>query len=468
MRRGHEHAKQRKMHPVHHIAVHGVRGTSVWKRLVFVIAGMAFSVLLSSYFLGFGTQQQIVFTITFTALFMWLSEIVPLHITALFIPFLLIIFGGFKPAEAFSPFFDSIVVLVLGGFVIAFALSKYKVDEYIGHKLVHRGSSPRLVLLSMMAVTAFISMWMANSAAAALMMPIGIIILKENKMLAGKSAFGKSMVLGIGFAATIGGLGTMVGSTPNVLVAKFLTQAGYSFGFMDWTYYGFPMMVALIISTFAILTLVFRPEVKKISMKENARKLNTNQKKVLAIFAITVLLWITSELHKIDIGTISLVPIFLLYGLGLLKGEDFKKIEWPALILIGGGISLGYAMHTSSLDVTMANAIQALITGQPTLVIALVIITFGVALTAFASNTAAASVIVPMMIPLAVVMGINPRMLALLAGVGVSLDFIMPSGTPPTTIAYSTSYVKLKELLKAGVLVSLAAIAICTFIAVAL
>jgi len=447
---------------------HEIPRWGIAKKLIFVLAGALFFGALSSYFLGFGTQQQIVFTITLTALFMWLSEIVPLHITALFIPFLLIILGGFKPAEAFSPFFDSIVVLVLGGFVIAFALSKYKVDEYIGHKLIHKGSSPRLVLLSMMAVTAFISMWMANSAAAALMMPIGIIILKENKMLAGESKFGKSMVLGIGFAATIGGLGTMVGSTPNVLVAKFLTQAGYQFGFMDWTIYGFPMMVALIFSTFAILTLVFRPEMKKINMKESKHKLNLNQKKVLAIFVITVLLWITSEIHKIDIGTISLVPIFLLYGFGLLKGEDFKKIEWPALILIGGGISLGYSMHTSGLDVTMANAIQALITGQPTLVIALVIITFGVALTAFASNTAAASVIVPMMIPLALVMGINPRMLALLAGVGVSLDFIMPSGTPPTTIAYSTHYVSLKELIKAGVLVSIAAIAICTLIAIAI
>ncbi|MCX6818304.1 MAG: DASS family sodium-coupled anion symporter [Candidatus Aenigmarchaeota archaeon] len=447
---------------------HEIPTWSIAKKILFVIAGILFSTALSSYFLGFGSPQQIVFTITFTALFMWLSEIVPLHITALFIPFLLVIFGGFKPAEAFSPFFDSVVVLVLGGFVIALALSKYKVDEYIGHKLVHRGSSPRIVLFSMIGVTAFISMWMANSAAAAMMMPIGLIILKSNKMLPGKSSFGKSLVLGIGFAATIGGLGTMVGSTPNVLVAKFLNQAGYSFGFMDWTYYGFPMMVALICSTFIILTFLFKPEVKKINMQENKRKLNMDQKKVLAIFAITIMLWVTTEIHKMDIGTISLVPVFLLFGLGLLKGDDFKKIDWPSLILIGGGISLGFAMHASALDVTMANAIGNIISGQGALLIALVIITFGVALTAFASNTAAASVIVPMMIPLAVATGINPRMLAMLAGVGVSLDFIMPSGTPPTTIAYSTNYVKLRDLLKAGLLVSIAAIFICSFIAIAI
>jgi len=468
MRRGHEHAKHHKMHPVHRIAVHGARGTSVWKRLVFVIAGMVFSVLLSSYFLGFGTPQQIVFAITISALVLWLSEIVPLHVTALAIPFALVVLGGFKPAEAFSPFFDSIVVLVLGGFAIALALSKYKVDEYLGHKLVHRGSRPRMVLLSLMAVTAFLSMWMANSAAAALMMPIGLIILKENRMLPLKSNFGKSMVLGIGFAATIGGLGTLVGSTPNVLVAKFLGQAGYSFGFIDWSYYGLPMMIALVLSTFIILTLLFRPEVRKIDISDVKRKLNKKQKEVLAIFAVTVVLWLTTEIHKLDIGTISLVPIFLLYAFGLLNTEDFRKLDWPSLILIGGGISLGLAMHTSGLDVTMANALNVMITNQPALVVALVIITFGVALTAFASNTAAASVMIPMMIPLAVVTGVNPRMLALLAGVGVSLDFIMPSGTPPTTIAYSTSYVRLKDLIKAGLLVSAAAIVICALIAVAL
>jgi sodium-dependent dicarboxylate transporter 2/3/5 len=448
--------------------VRHVRDWGNIERITFVVVGVVFAILISSYFLGFGTQQQIVFAITISALVLWLSEIVPLHVTALVIPFLLVIFGNFKPSEAFAPFFDSIVVLVLGGFAIALALSKYNVDEYIGHKLIHRGSKPRFVLLGLMFSTAFLSMWMANSAAAALMMPIGLIILKENKMLPGKSSFGKSMVLGIGFAATIGGLGTMVGSTPNVLTAKFLNQAGHAFGFIDWSYYGLPMMIAVVFSTFVILTFLFRPEIKRINVKGAGKKLNRKQKHVLAVFAVTVALWLTTEIHKIDIGTISLVPLFLLYALGLLNTEDFKKIDWPSLILIGGGISLGLAMHSSGLDVSMANFLNTFISGQPALFIALVVITFGVALTAIASNTAAASVLIPMMIPLAVITGINPRSLALLAGIGVSLDFIMPSGTPPTTIAYSTKYVHLRELLKAGLLVSIAAIIICTFIAVAL
>jgi sodium-dependent dicarboxylate transporter 2/3/5 len=227
------------------------------------------------------------------------------------------------------------------------------------------------------------------------------------------------------------------------------------------------MMICLIFSTFAILTLLFKPEIKTINFRETRKKLDSKQKKVLFVFSLTIVLWLTTELHKIDIGTISLVPVFL-YALRLLNTEDFKKIDWPALILIGGGISLGFAMHASELDVKMAQLLSTFIMEQPSLVIAFVVITFGVALTAFASNTAAASVLIPLMIPLAVTTGLNPRTLALLAGIGVSLDFIMPSGTPPTTIAYSTGYVKLRELLIAGLLVSIAAILICTFIAVLL
>jgi len=447
---------------------HPLRKWGKREKLLFVIAGSILSIVVSSQFLGFGTPQQIVFSITITTLLLWLSEIVPLHVTALGIPFMLVIFGGFKPSEALAPFFDSVVILVLGGFVIALTMNKHGLDKHLGQKLFHNASNPRYALLGIMFATALISMWMANSATAALMMPIGIIILKENKLLSLKSSFAKSMVLGIGFAATIGGLGTLVGSTPNVLVSKFLTQSNYQFGFMEWSYYGIPMMIVLVFCSFLILTFLFKPEINKLSIKKSDSKMTKNQKKVLLIFALTIILWLTSGIHKINIGIISLVPIFLIYGFGLLNRDDFKKVDWPSLILIGGGISLGFAMHASTLDVTMANALGSGITGQSALVIALIIISFGVALTAFASNTAAASVLIPLMIPLGLATGIDPKTLALLAGIGVSLDFVMPSGTPPTTIAYASGYVRLKDLLKAGILVSIVAIIVCTLIAISL
>ncbi|MBI4021421.1 MAG: DASS family sodium-coupled anion symporter [Candidatus Aenigmarchaeota archaeon] len=429
------------------------------ERGLFALAGAAVAILLATALFPWGTPQHAVLAITVGVLFLWLSEFLPLHVTALFIPFLLVLFGGFSPAAVLGSFFDPIIALVLGGLAIALAMQKVGLDAFIGERLIHDGSTPRYVLLGLMGATALLSMWMANSAAAAIMLPIGLVILRENR-LSIRSPYGKSVVLGIGYAATIGGLGTLVGSTPNILVAKYLNQQGISFGFVDWLSMGLPLMIALLLGAWAVLSLVFRAEIPRVSVQKSRRKMNRSQKLVLAVFLLTVLLWLTTDLHRIDIGIVSLVPLFLLSGLGLLDTQDFHRLDWPSLILIGGGIALGFGMHASGLDVTMAQVLGSSILGQPAILISLLVIGFGVLLTGFASNTAAAAVMIPFMIPVAAVTGLDPRVLAFLAGVGVSLDFVMPAGTPPTTMAYGTGYLKLRELLLAGFLVSAAGILI--------
>ncbi len=425
------------------------------ERGIFALSGIVFSILLSSLIMPLGSQQQIVLAVTISALFLWLSEFIPLHATALVIPVLLVVFGGFSPAETMASFFDPIIALVLGGFAIALSLRKYRVDEYIGQKLMHRGSKPHLVLLGLMSITAVLSMWMANSAAAAIMLPIGIAILNENRLKRLKSNFAKSVVLGIGFAATIGGIGTLVGSTPNVLTAKFLGQHGIAFGFLDWLVYGLPIMISLLVLAWVCLSVMFRPEIMRVDIKRVESRLDRKQKEVIFIFMLTVILWMTTGLHGIDLGIVSIVPIILLYVFGLLTAEDFHKIDWPALILIGGGIALGYAVNASGLDAAMAGYLGILISDQAALVVSFIVISFGVLFTAFMSNTAAASVTIPFMIPVASLAGFDPRTLAVLAGVGVSLDFIMPSATPPTTMAYFSGYIRLRDLLKAGIAVSI-------------
>ncbi|MBI4182247.1 MAG: DASS family sodium-coupled anion symporter [Candidatus Aenigmarchaeota archaeon] len=423
------------------------------ERALFALAGAGLALLLATALLPWGTPQHAVLAITIGILFLWLSEFLPLHVTALLIPFLLVAFGGFEPAAALAGFFDPIIALVLGGFAIALGMQKHGLDAWLGEKLVHDGSTPRHVLLGLMAATALLSMWMANSAAAAIMLPIGLVILRENKLLPG-SRWGKGVVLGIGFAATIGGLGTLVGSTPNILVAKFLNQSGIAFGFLDWLVFGLPLMAALLLGAWAILSFLFRAEIARVRVEKADRKLTGKQQQVLGVFLLTVLLWLTADLHGVNIGIVSLVPLFLLYGLGLLDTKDFHALDWPSLILIGGGISLGFAMHASGLDAVMATALGSSILGQPAILISLLVIGFGVLLTGFASNTAAAAVMIPFMIPVAALTGLDPRTLAFLAGVGVSMDFVMPAGTPPTTMAYGTGYLKLRELLLAGLLVS--------------
>jgi len=206
-------------------------------KMTIVSIALIISFLISSYVLPFGTPQHIVLSIIFVGMILWFSELIPLHVTALIIAFLLIVFGGFSPKDTFTPFFDPVIVLLLGGFVIAVGMQKHKLDEYMALKFLKKTSHrPKIFLLSFMYLTAGLSMWISNTASTAILIPIGIVILAKNGLKPLKSNFGKATVLGIAFAATIGGIGTLVGSTPNVIAAKFLNEAGIEFGFIDWMF----------------------------------------------------------------------------------------------------------------------------------------------------------------------------------------------------------------------------------------
>ena len=166
--------------------------------------------------LGISGQAHIVLSILVTVGVLWLTEAMPIHITSLFIPVLLVIFGQFDLKEVFVPFFDPVVVLLMGGFAMAYALQKYKLDEVIAYFFIQNiGTSPKRFLFAIMIATAFLSMWMSNSATSAVMMPILTIVLVDSGLEKFESTYAKAAVLGVAFAATIGGLSTIVGTTPN-------------------------------------------------------------------------------------------------------------------------------------------------------------------------------------------------------------------------------------------------------------
>ncbi len=404
---------------------------------------------------GLGPEQQSVLAILVVSMVLWFSELMPLHATAILAAFLLVAFAGFSPAEVYSPFFDPVIVLLLGGFVLARALQKHGLDEYIALKFLHKtGTSPSRFLLGIMAVTAFLSMWISNTASTAVILPIGIVILSRNGLKPLKSNFGKALILGIAFSATIGGIGTLVGSTPNVIAAKFLNENGISFGFTDWMYHGIPLVIVMVPILWVVLKTVYKPEIRKLKAIPFEKNLDGKQKGVLCIFALTVAMWLTTGLHGIPSNTVSLIPIILLYLTGLLDTGDFSKINWAALILIGGGLTLGLSISAVGLDVLFANLIEFLVANQPVFLVFVTIGLFAIALTIFASNTAAAAVMIPIMIPLALNLGLDPRTVVVLAGIGVSLDFIVPVGTPPSAIAYSSGFVRVKDMVRVGVLLA--------------
>lgn len=400
---------------------------------------------------------QIVLGIIVFAFVLWVSEAIPLHVTALLVAFLLITFGGFAADKVFAQFFDRVVVLVLGGFVLAVALHKHKLDEYLANKLLGRfGTSASMVLLGMLAVTAALSMWMANSAAAAICMPIAIVVLVKNKCIPNKSNFGKAMVIAVAYGATIGGIGTIIGSTPNVLAQKFLTENHMTFGFVEWLVRGFPFMVALLIAAWLILRFLYKPEISKVKLDHHPHPFSSAQKRVAFIFLLTVLLWITESIHGIHNSVVALVPVFLLYGLGLLDAKDFGKIDWGSLILIGGGIALGLGISDSGLANSFSGALGNALANQPLLLVFFGVAIIGILLTSFISNTAASAVLIPIITALSVVLGIDMTNLVVVAAIGVSMDFMFPMGTPPSALAYSSGYIHVSDLIKAGALLSIA------------
>jgi sodium-dependent dicarboxylate transporter 2/3/5 len=425
-------------------------------KLEYIIISFLVALLVYILPLGIsGNAHTMLFVMVFVAS-LWITESAPLHATAIFAAFLIILLIGLKPVDVFAQYFDPVIVLLLGGFVIAVAMNKHKLDEYLAYKILGRaGSSPRLIVLALIGTTTFISMWISNSAAAAIVMPIAVVILVKNRVAIGRSNFGKASVLAVGFGATIGGIGTIVGSTPNVIAAKFLNTAGTSFGFYEWFIRGFPFMLALMIVAWIVLITLFKPEKKTAVTINKKMTMTLEQKKVLAVFVLTIALWITESIHGIHNSVVALVPIILFYFSGMLNTSDFTKIDWATLVLVGGGLALGYGIHATGLDTTFASIISNATGGQSIFALFLLLGVFGVLLTVFISNTTAAAIYLPIVVALATSFGADVTNVVVVAAIGVSLDFIFPFGTPPTAIAYGTRYVNTRDIAKAGIIISI-------------
>lgn len=435
-------------------------------KLKFVLLSLALALI--AYFLPLGLQGQehlMLFAMIFIVL-MWVTEAMPLHATAILAAFILITVVGIKEKEVFANFFDSTIVLLLGGFVIAVAMTKHGLDEFVAYKILGKaGTNAKMVVLALLATTTFLSMWISNSAAAAIIMPIALVVLAKNNLIPGKSNFGKAVVLAVGYGATIGGIGTIVGSTPNVIAAKFIKDAGANFGFFEWFYRGFPFMLVLMFFAWIVLIVLFKPEKKQIETVKKEMHLTKEQKQVIAIFAFTVLLWITESIHHISSANVALVPIILFYFFNLLSTEDIDKIDWATLILIGGGLALGLGIHSTGLDAKFASIIAGIAGGQSIFMLFLLLGIFGAIFTLFISNTTAASVYLPIVVALAAGFGANITDTVVVAAIGVSLDFTFPFGTPPTAIAYGTKFVNSFDIAKAGIIITIIGIILLSLMA---
>jgi sodium-dependent dicarboxylate transporter 2/3/5 len=348
------------------------------------------------------------------------------------------------------------VVLFLGGFVMARAVKRYGLDERISRGILRRvGSKPETVLLGMMVTSAFLSMWLSNTATTALMIAVAIPILRS---FPDEEPFRKAIVLGIPFACNIGGIGTPIGTPPNAIAIGMLDQMGRSISFIEWMYRGIPVVVILLAITWLVLCRLYPSGVERIEIeRRDSKPMDRTSKFILAVFGVVVFLWLTSKWHGVPSAIISLVPLAVFFGLRLLEDEDLRDLGWGILFIIGGGMSLGVAMRESGLSEWIVGRIP--FEGLGPLAILFAFSISAAAITNFISNSATANMLLPIVVG---VTAIAPERSAVIVALACSAAMILPISTPPNAIAYGSGYIDVKEMIKGGTIITVISIIVIT------
>ncbi|QUJ68775.1 DASS family sodium-coupled anion symporter [Photobacterium sp. GJ3] len=400
---------------------------------------------------------------------LWLTEAVHVSITALLVPLLAVGFGVFKTNVALSNFANPIIFLFLGGFALAAALRTQALDKAIADKVLLMAKGKMSVAVFMLfGVTAGLSMWISNTATAAMMLPLvlGVLAKVDAKDQRNTYVF---VLLGVAYSASIGGIATLVGSPPNAIAAA---EAGISF--TGWMKFGLPITIVLLPLAAAVLYFLLKPNLNHTFELNHQPVEWTNGRKItLVIFAITVCLWIFSKPINAMLGGLSsfdtLVALFAIALLGASRVVDWKQIEkttdWGVLLLFGGGICLSNVLKDTGTSVFLANSLSGFLDQAGLLFTILVIAAFVVFLTEFASNTASAALLVPVFASVAEALGVSPVILSVLIGVAASCAFMLPVATPPNAIMFGSGHIKQSEMMRAGIYLNLVAIVLLTIIA---
>ncbi|WP_264845245.1 SLC13 family permease [Capnocytophaga catalasegens] len=399
---------------------------------------------------------------------LWLTEAVHITITALLVPVGAILLGLEKTKPALEAFANPTIFLFFGGFAIATALSVQKLDKYIAAKVLSMAKGNFFVaILLLFSVTALLSMGISNTATAAMMIPLAIGMLKQLDYQNNKNTYA-FVILGIAYSASIGGMGTIVGSPPNAIVASHLHLT-----FSDWLKYGTPVMIVLMPLLILVLFLIFRPKMNiKIETQLHTEKLNSKQYLTILIFAVTALCWITgswlnptfSNLLGIDkIGDydsiVALMATILICGLGVAHWKQIQdNTDWGVLMLFGGGLTLSAVLTSSGASKAMVDSVVFLIEGKHFYLIGLLVAMFIIFLTEFTSNTASAALLVPIFISIAKELNMLPLGLTMIIGLGASCAFMLPVATPPNAIAYGTGMIEQRSMIRAGFVLNIVCI----------
>ena len=442
-----------------------------------------------------GMSQEAWLTIGMTLLMAtwWATEAIPIPATSLLPIVLIPLLGINSLGKATAPYANSTIFLFLGGFVIGLALERWNLHKRIAlMTLLAVGNHPRAQVAGFMITTAVISMWVSNTATAIMMLPIGLSVIdmltSDKDDPKERERFATALLLGIAYAASIGGIATLIGTPPNALLAGFLSENyQIEIGFGRWMLLGLPVSAIMLVLAWWWLTVrnfkisgasteeLFKNELKALG------PISRPEKMVGVIFLSASFCWIFQPLIAkvvpgINDTTIAICAAMALFVIPadpknrvfLIDWECASKLPWGVLLLFGGGLSLAAAIGSSGLSSWIASSVGGVVGGMSPLVMMLIVVTVIMFLTEVTSNTATAATFLPLMAALAISQDLSPMMLAIPTAITASCAFMMPVATPPNAIVFGTGRMPITSMIRNGCFLSVIGIFIVTFLCYAL
>ncbi|MFC2165924.1 SLC13 family permease [Acidobacteriota bacterium] len=467
------------------------------KKVGFVVGPLLFIIAYFSPLLPQNPNAHTLLAIFLLIVTWWVTECIPIPVTALLVPVLITVFNVSSVKDAFAPFANPIIMLFLGSFVLARAMCLHALDQRLALSILSLKSikEKRTRILFALGLTSLLlSMWISNTATTAMMFPIALGVLDALKEHREKnnSSFSVVLLLTLAYSASIGGIGTPIGSPPNLIAIGMLEKlVNYRVTFFQWIVIGFLILIPMYFFLFFYMkfrlrrTAIQDEPVDLSFLKERIQKgpLTRSQKNVLIAFSVTVSLWVFPGIVSLIWGRSA--PLFLWFqehfpesvaaiiGAGLLfllpvkasQGEftislrEAMKIDWGTLLLFGGGLSLGFQMFETGLAEAIGNYFISLGGSSANLaVITLLAVAFSVFITELTSNTASANMIIPIIIAIAQAASVSPLPPVLGCAMGCSFAFMLPVATPPNAIIYGSGMIPLPQMMKHGFWLNIAGI----------
>jgi len=426
-------------------------------------------------------SAKITLSIIVFCVILWLTEPIPVSITALIGVSIAVLTGVIDIKDAFSGFSNPVIILFIGSFLIAYAMSKHSVDRkialrFLSNEIFLKNSISIIIGFSL--ISFLISMWISNTATTAMLLPmaIGVINLLKEKNVKGIKNFSAYILLTIAFGASIGGVATIVGSPTNIVGVGFLREEGYKITFLDWIKIAFPIavfmyLIMILYTKFKIRNIeIDYQAVKNIIFSSKKESFNKTDIKIILTFGLAIFLWFLSAVVDIPESLVALLSASLLFILKdeeknpILTAEDIKSVDWDTVLLFAGGLSLGNIISKSGLAKYIGEKISILFSKEDILLLLIFFIILTVLITEISSNTATVITFAPIVIAVLKEYNIDIFYPVLFVVFASSFAFMLPVATPPNAIVYGTKYIKLSQMIKFGLVLEIAGIVILSLL----